>query len=190
MAEAISKDMMINDIITSHPYLAEYIMDFGVHCVGCGASAYETLEEGFMGHGMSDEEVDDVIVQLNKIILENDKESGNAESGTQELFKITEAAAKRVTEFATKEGKPDANFRIRVVKGGCSGHQYMFGFDENSKTDDMVFAEHGVKILIDKESIEFLKHSVLDYHDSLGGSGFTLENPNVTKSCGCGNSFG
>ena len=189
--ESITKDMMINDIITTHPYLTEYIMDYGVHCVGCGASAYETLEEGFMGHGMSEEEVDEIIKRLNIVVRENEKdEVKSAETGSSEIFKITSEAAKKIKEFAQKEKKPGSDFRIRVMKGGCSGFQYYFGFDNNPKGDDITFEEHGVKILIDKESMEKLKNSVLDYYETLGGSGFSLENPNATKTCGCGSSFG
>ncbi|MGV8151191.1 MAG: DUF1858 domain-containing protein [Candidatus Woesearchaeota archaeon] len=69
----ISKDMIIAEIVDKHPYLAEYIMDYGVHCVGCGVSSFETLEEGFTGHGISEEEVDTIIDELNKVIEENEK---------------------------------------------------------------------------------------------------------------------
>ncbi len=71
--EPISKDMMIEDVIMVHPDLAPVIMDYGVHCVGCGASGFETIEEGFMGHGMSEEEIDDIIIELNKLIAEGKK---------------------------------------------------------------------------------------------------------------------
>ncbi len=69
----ISKDMIIAEIVDRFPYLAEYIMDYGVHCVGCGVSEMETLEEGFMGHGMSPENVDVIIEELNKIIEQTEK---------------------------------------------------------------------------------------------------------------------
>lgn len=68
----ISKDMIILDIVDKYPYLAEYIMDYGVHCVGCGIAAFETLEQGFLGHGMSEEELDKIILELNKVIAEKD----------------------------------------------------------------------------------------------------------------------
>jgi hydroxylamine reductase len=71
----ISKDMIIADIVNNHPYLAPYIMDYGVHCIGCGIATMETLEEGFTGHGISPEEIDQAIEELNKIIEENEKNS-------------------------------------------------------------------------------------------------------------------
>lgn len=69
----ITKDMVIAEIVEKFPYLAEYIMDYGVHCVGCGIASFETLEQGFMGHGMTPENVDVIIEELNKVIEENEK---------------------------------------------------------------------------------------------------------------------
>lgn len=69
----IRKDMIIEEIVTRFPYLAEYIMDYGVHCIGCGVASFETLEDGFMAHGMSEEEIDQIIIELNKIIIEKEK---------------------------------------------------------------------------------------------------------------------
>jgi hybrid cluster-associated redox disulfide protein len=70
----ITKDMIIEEIVEKYPYLAEYIMDYGVHCVGCGVASFESLEEGFMGHGMREEEIDAIVIELNKIIEEKEKQ--------------------------------------------------------------------------------------------------------------------
>ena len=64
----ISKGMLIADIVDEHPDLVPVIMDYGVHCVGCGASMFETLEEGFMGHGMEDDEINKIVDDLNGFI--------------------------------------------------------------------------------------------------------------------------
>jgi|GEM_PF-746353 len=64
----IKKDMLIAEIVEEHPELVPLIMDYGVHCVGCGASTFETLEEGFTGHGLDDEEVDQIVIDLNEYI--------------------------------------------------------------------------------------------------------------------------
>lgn len=68
----ITKNMIISEIVEKFPYLAEYIMDYGVHCIGCGIASFETLEEGFMGHGMTSEEIDLIVDELNKIIEEKE----------------------------------------------------------------------------------------------------------------------
>lgn len=73
--KGIRKDMIIADIVNNYPYLAEYIMDYGVHCVGCGIASFETLEQGFSAHGMTQENIDVIIEELNKVIEETEKNS-------------------------------------------------------------------------------------------------------------------
>jgi hybrid cluster-associated redox disulfide protein len=70
----IDRGMLINDVVSLYPEVVPMIMDLGVHCIGCGAAMFETLEEGFMGHGMPDDEIDEVVDELNKYIAENSKE--------------------------------------------------------------------------------------------------------------------
>jgi hybrid cluster-associated redox disulfide protein len=69
----ISKNMLITEVVDEHPDIIPEIMNRGMHCVGCGASAFETLEEGFMMHGMEPDEVDKTVEELNKIIEQNSK---------------------------------------------------------------------------------------------------------------------
>ena len=71
MKEKISKNMLIADIVAKHPGLAEYIMDYGVHCIGCDAAMFETLGQGFSAHGMTEEEIDDAISELNKLLKDS-----------------------------------------------------------------------------------------------------------------------
>jgi len=70
-SKQIDKAMMIEEIVTDHPDIIPMLMDYGVHCVGCGGATFETLEEGFMGHGMSGEEVDQIVEELNEFIKKN-----------------------------------------------------------------------------------------------------------------------
>ena len=72
-SDKISRDMMIADIVEEHPELVPMIMDLGVHCIGCGAAMSESLEEGFSGHGIPDDEIDTIVLELNKYIEENSK---------------------------------------------------------------------------------------------------------------------
>jgi hybrid cluster-associated redox disulfide protein len=72
-SKLISKGMLIADVVDEHPDLVPAIMDYGVHCVGCGAAMFETLEEGFMGHGMEDEEITKIVDDLNELIKQNSK---------------------------------------------------------------------------------------------------------------------
>lgn len=77
--------------------------------------------------------------------------------------------------------------RIYLETGGCSGYQYGFTYD-TKKENDNVIASDGIEVIIDPQSASMLKGSVIDYKADFGGEGFAIQNPNVKKSCGCGNS--
>jgi iron-sulfur cluster assembly protein len=105
---------------------------------------------------------------------------------------VTDKAAEKLKEMMLAEKKDPAKMglRIGVQGGGCSGMSYFMDFDEPAP-DDKVFKHEaaGVSVLIDPRSILHLSGSILDYAEGLMGSGFSIKNPNVKSSCGCGNSF-
>ena len=72
--------------------------------------------------------------------------------------------------------------------GGCSGFQYQLAFDEQRESD-VVCESHGLKLLVDRDSLQFVRGSTIDYEESLQGAGFKVNNPNVVAACGCGSSF-
>src|SRR5256714_3466526 len=102
---------------------------------------------------------------------------------------ITSKAAEKVTEFMKQEGKDSLLLRVYVSGGGCSGLSYGMGFEEKADEDDHIIEQNGVKVLVDSYSQRYLKGANIDYIESLMGSGFKINNPNVTKSCSCGHSF-
>jgi iron-sulfur cluster assembly accessory protein len=106
-----------------------------------------------------------------------------------QIVTITPKAAEKVSEFMKQEGKDNLFLRVYVSGGGCSGLSYGMGFEEKSDEDDYVLEQNGVKVLIDSYSQNYLKGANVDYIESLMGSGFKINNPNVTKSCSCGHSF-
>ena len=79
--------------------------------------------------------------------------------------------------------------RIAVSAGGCSGFSYGFDLDDESNDDDLVFEDHGIKVVVDEMSLEILGNTEVDYVDDLMGAAFKLNIPNATASCGCGVSF-
>ena len=89
----------------------------------------------------------------------------------------------------SEEDMPNGFLRVRVVPGGCSGFSYEMGFDDETEESDQVFESDGVKVAIDELSYPYLNGSTLDFKDGLNGTGFAIENPNATGSCGCGQSF-
>ncbi|HEY7571285.1 MAG TPA: iron-sulfur cluster insertion protein ErpA [Nitrososphaeraceae archaeon] len=119
------------------------------------------------------------------------KSNYNEMESTQQsqVITITPKAAEKVAEFMKQEGNNNLYLRVYVSGGGCSGLSYGMGFEEKAEEDDSIIEQNGVKVLIDGYSQRYLKGANVDYVDSLMGSGFKINNPNVTKSCSCGHSF-
>jgi iron-sulfur cluster assembly protein len=106
------------------------------------------------------------------------------------MITISDKGAEKVHEFlASQEADVSmAGLRVGVRGGGCSGFQYQLAFDEE-RANDVVFESHGLKLLVDSESLPFVRGSTIDYEESLQGAGFKVNNPNVVAACGCGSSF-
>ncbi len=105
------------------------------------------------------------------------------------MITLTESAAKKVKELVEAEGNSELALRVAVRPGGCSGFSYEMFFDSEFATDDQKADYNGVKVVVDSASLEFLNGASLDYKEGLMGAGFTVNNPNTTRSCGCGQSF-
>ena len=103
---------------------------------------------------------------------------------------FTPKGAEKVQEFlaAQQADVSAAGLRVGVRGGGCSGFQYQLAFDE-LRDGDVVFEDHGLRILVDSQSLPYVDGSSIDYVDSLQGAGFQVNNPNVVAACGCGSSF-
>jgi iron-sulfur cluster assembly protein/iron-sulfur cluster insertion protein len=102
---------------------------------------------------------------------------------------LTPAAVQKVGELIAAEGEQGLALRVAVRAGGCSGFSYEMFFESEFEPEDLVSEFGEVRVVVDPDSAGHLKGSVLDYRDSLMGGGFAIENPNVTRTCGCGNSF-
>jgi iron-sulfur cluster assembly protein/iron-sulfur cluster insertion protein len=111
-------------------------------------------------------------------------------SKPQKAVVLTPTAITKVRELIDAEGDPSLALRMAVRPGGCSGFSYEMFFDTEIEQGDVVETfEDGVRVVVDPQSVERLRGSTLDYKDGLMGAGFAIDNPNVTRSCGCGNSF-
>lgn len=104
---------------------------------------------------------------------------------------VTEAAANEIKRVLGEQGLgPETLLRIGVAGGGCSGFQYSLGFDDAADAaKDHVSEQHGVRVAVDKKSALYLDGTTIDFYAGLDRRGFTFENPNAVKSCGCGSSF-
>ncbi|MEA2170849.1 MAG: iron-sulfur cluster assembly protein [Solirubrobacteraceae bacterium] len=103
---------------------------------------------------------------------------------------FTDKGAEKVQEFLATQNTDveTAGLRVGVKGGGCSGFQYALAFD-NERDGDVVFEDHGLRILVDTPSLPYIKGAVVDYVESLQGAGFKVDNPNIIAACGCGSSF-
>jgi iron-sulfur cluster assembly accessory protein len=185
MEQKIHRNMTIEEIFKSFPNkgqkLAQEMTNAGLHCVGCSASTWETVEAGMYGHGMTDESIDDLLGKLNRILDEKEDLS---------TITITEKAAKKYLDILKEEGKVGWGLRFGEKAAGCSGFEYFLDFSEKPKVGDLILESNGIQIHIHHKSVERLMGSMIDYVDGLNGAGFKVSNPNVKSSCGCGTSHG
>ncbi len=107
------------------------------------------------------------------------------------MIKVSDTARKRVALLMEDEGFDAAQdyVRVGVKSGGCSGLSYDLKFDHNTGEDDKIFEDNGIKIAVDKKSFLYLVGTTLEYSGGLNGKGFHFNNPNASRTCGCGESF-
>lgn len=110
-------------------------------------------------------------------------------SSSTETLVLTEGAAAKVRELLDQEGNPELFLRVAVRPGGCSGYSYEMFFDSDLVDDDLQSSSGGLKVVVDPASAALLVGATLDYKDGLQGAGFSINNPNATRTCGCGQSF-
>lgn len=181
----IDRLMTIDDILNMFPGKAQRlsyeINRAGLHCVGCHAATWETLEGGTRKHGINEEKLLELIDRLNKLLDEPEDEAS---------VTLTPRAAKKYLEILDEDGKQGWGLRFDEIKAGCSGFEYQLDYSEKALEDDEIFESHGVQIHLKKGKVSRLVGSTIDYVDGLNGTGFKVSNPNVKKSCGCGTSHG
>ena len=102
---------------------------------------------------------------------------------------LTDVAAGKVKALLDSEGRDDLALRVAVQPGGCSGLRYQLFFDERSLDGDVVTDFDGVSVVVDRMSVPYLNGAMIDFVDSIEKQGFTIDNPNATGSCACGDSF-
>jgi iron-sulfur cluster assembly accessory protein len=107
---------------------------------------------------------------------------------TESVIGLTMRAAEECQSLLALPENAGKNFRVYVEQGGCSGMQYGMVFDEK-RDGDLSAEQHGVEIVVDPISANYLRGTVVDFSDTLVGGGFKISNPNAKQSCGCGKSF-
>jgi iron-sulfur cluster assembly protein len=180
----ITKEMTIEEILKDFPQksqkLAQELTQSGLHCVGCGAATWETLESGVLGHGFSEEMLEGLLGRLNKVLEEKSDPA---------VISMTEKAAAKFKKILEEEGKAGYGLRFSDQAGGCSGFEYILDYSAAPKEgEDTVFSSHGIDIHVSNNKVDRLLGCEIDYIDGLNGSGFKISNPNAKGGCGCGKS--
>lgn len=193
MQAMVTKEMTMGDIIQKWPAAAEIMQSFGLHCFGCHVNLFESLEQGVMGHGMTEETMNDLLNDLNKMAGGGEMVAPQQEEVHEhkepEII-LTDIAAQKLKELLEKQNKyPEYGIRVQVVRGGCAGYMYNMDFERAQQANDTMVEEGDVKLFIDNDSFELLRGITLDYVETLQGAGFKFDNPNAKASCGCGKSF-
>ncbi len=182
----INRQMTIEEILSLFPHkahkLSQEITNAGLHCVGCHAATWETLEAGMYGHGMSDEQINRLVDRLNALLDEQESDLTT--------ITITKKAAQKYLQILEEEGKQGWGLRFAEKMAGCNGFEYVLDYSEKALPTDKTFTSQGIEIHIDNVLVSKLVGSEIDFVDGLRGSGFKVTNPNVRSACGCGSSHG
>lgn len=161
--------------------LSQEITNAGLHCVGCGAATWETLEQGMQSHGKAPQEIEALVLRLNKLLDEPVDLS---------TISLTEKAAQKFVELSKGDDKAGWALRFDEQMAGCSGFEYILDFSEKAGPDDEVFVSHGIEVHVHKAKLPRLLGAEIDYVEGLHSTGFKISNPNARASCGCGSSHG
>ncbi|MDF2549145.1 MAG: hypothetical protein K0S07_212 [Chlamydiales bacterium] len=182
----IHRQMTIEEILGMFPYkaqrLSQEITNAGLHCVGCNAASVETLEGGMLSHGKTDQQIDQLVERLNSLLEEKLDLS---------TIRLTPRAADKFSKILAEDGKTGYGLRFAEKLSGCNGFEYFLDFSEKADPEeDAIYLSEGIEIHVNKNQIERLLGSEIDYVEGLQGAGFKISNPNARSSCGCGSSHG
>lgn len=181
----IHKQMTIEEILSLFPHkaqrLSQEITNAGLHCVGCHAATWETLEAGMFSHGKTEADIDRLVERLNALLKEKDD---------HDTIQLSERAAEKFIQILKEEGKVGWGMRFAEKMAGCNGFEYVLDYSEKALPDDEIFISHGIEIHVNSKMKKRLVGSSIHFVDGLHGSGFKISNPNVKSACGCGTSHG
>ncbi|WP_306351155.1 HesB/IscA family protein [Flavobacterium sp. '19STA2R22 D10 B1'] len=107
------------------------------------------------------------------------------------MIKVSDTARKKIVDLMSDDGFDSATdyVRVGVKSGGCSGLSYDLKFDKTKNEDDKIFEDNNIKIAVEKKSFLYLAGTILEFSGGINGKGFVFNNPNASRTCGCGESF-
>lgn len=165
----ITGNETIGEMVQNHPKASGVMLKYGLHCVGCHVNQYESVRQGAMGHGMSEETLNSLILELNEVL-----------NKTIETLEVTPVARAMIKSYAKEDKKEGFGLKITVM-GVPGSFQYDMEFVEKESTDDMVFHFDDLKVFVDSESFAKLKGSEIDFVQTIEEAGFRIDNPHNKK---------
>ncbi|MBS3174352.1 DUF1858 domain-containing protein [Candidatus Woesearchaeota archaeon] len=182
--EILTKDMTIGEVIAKYPFLAEIMIGYGLHCVGCGVNPYETIEQGCLSHGMPEETLDNMMNELNEAVANTPKE--------EKKFIISDNAVVKLKEFMKEENKTDCGLRLGISSGGdCCRDElsYTLEFADHVESDEIVLNNNGIDLYVNTMILNKLSDINIDYIEDKNGAGFKIK-ASLKKSNGCDSGCG
>lgn len=180
MKKKIHKDMLVGDIVALLPSSSEIITNYGLHCIGCHYNAFETLEQGLLGHGYSEEDLKNLVRDLNEH-AEKTFKSSKAPPKTADRMKImlTKKALQKVNEIQKSEGKEGQTLRVEVTSvQGAFKYSMNFIAPSELSTFEKVFHFDDLQVCVNKYDYKKLNNLEIDYVEKDDRSGFKMNNPN------------
>lgn len=167
--------MTIYEVLEKHPEAAEIMQQFGLYCVGCSMSAFETLEQGVLGHGMPKKTLNELLKVLN-----DDYEKFQKTVAKKGVY-LTDRAAVKIVVLSKAENRKIHALRVQMERKKDEIIYAMDFANKPKKDDHIIDFPHKVQLFIDPKSFEILKGSTIDYVMNYEAEGFKIDNPNEEK---------
>jgi len=189
--QPITPEMTIGQIIEKYPQTTEVLLGYGLQCVGCAVNPYETLEQGALGHGMSQESLESLLQEANMVVTKEAPYEMNSAGIT-----LAPNAVDTLEAMMESDNKQGHGLKVDAKQEG-EGLNYFLDIVEQAEEDDLTLEWGGIKIFINQSSLDLMKPSVIDFVTMPGGEGFkviALKDPEKTckcnkplSECGCAN---
>lgn len=164
--ERLSGDITIAHALEKFPQIGPILAQYGVHCIGCHISGYESLEEGLMAHGFTEEDIDSILKEMNEALEFVPEQVAKPPGKPVELSRI---AAEKIRELLKAQGKEGYCLRIRVLPGESN---YWMGFEREKAESDILRELEGIKLILDPESDSQLDNYTIEYIETPEEKGF------------------
>ncbi len=202
MVAKITKYWRISRLLAEYPTAVEILLENDIPCAGCNGASTERLNEGLASHGLSEEEIDAIVTQINQELAKEEakqaKENLNnieklkfheieGYSQLENGLKISSAAIAAFLKYQTAED----TLSIKLEAGGCSGYNYKYEFSKEAGAKQVKFQiTPELYVYLDAFTIESSNKLIIDYKESLQFTGFVFENEKAKQKCSCGKSMG